>query len=64
MPLLPFQFDLIMCSITALLGLDQSTETHRDAVIHASSKQHHRGPDWSGVVTGIHEDGYDAPQDS
>lgn len=39
-----------MCSITALLGLDQSTETHRDAVIHASSKQHHRGPDWSGVV--------------
>ena len=50
MPLLSFQSDLIMCSITALLGLDQSTETHRDAVIHASSKQHHRGPDWSGVV--------------
>ena len=50
MPLLSFQSDFFMCSITALLGLDQSTETHRDAVIHASSKQHHRGPDWSGVV--------------
>lgn len=50
MPLLSFQSDLIMCSITALLGLDQSTETQRDAVIHASSKQHHCGPDWSGVV--------------
>ena len=39
-----------MCSITALLGIEQSTESHRDAVLRASSRQHHRGPDWSGVV--------------
>jgi asparagine synthase (glutamine-hydrolysing) len=39
-----------MCSITALLGLSKSHEAHRDEVIHASSKQHHRGPDWYGVV--------------
>jgi asparagine synthase (glutamine-hydrolysing) len=39
-----------MCSITALLGISQSSEAHRDAVLRASSRQHHRGPDWSGVV--------------
>ena len=39
-----------MCSITALLGISESSESHRDAVLRASSKQHHRGPDWSGVV--------------
>ena len=39
-----------MCSITALLGISQSSEVHRDAVLRASSRQHHRGPDWSGVV--------------
>ncbi len=43
-----------MCSITALLGLTQSTEGHRDAVLRASSRQHHRGPDWSGVVQTNH----------
>ena len=43
-----------MCSITALLGLTQSTEGHRDAVLRASSRQHHRGPDWSGVVQTDH----------
>jgi|GEM_PF-2676842 len=50
MPLLSLQSDLIMRSVTALLGLDLSTETHRNAVIQASSKQHHRTPDWSAVV--------------
>ncbi|MDA0729090.1 MAG: asparagine synthase B [Bacteroidetes bacterium] len=39
-----------MCSITALLGLTESVESHRDAVLRASSLQHHRGPDWSGVI--------------
>lgn len=39
-----------MCSITALLGISCSSELHRDAVLRASSRQHHRGPDWSGVV--------------
>ena len=39
-----------MCSITALLGATQTTEQHRDAVLRASSSQHHRGPDWSGVA--------------
>ena len=50
MPLLSLQSDLIMRSVTALPGLDLSTETHRNAVIQASSKQHHRTPDWSTVV--------------
>lgn len=48
--LLSLQSDLIMCSVRALLSLNQSTEIHRDAVIQASSKQHHRTPDWSTVV--------------
>ena len=39
-----------MCSITALLGITGSSESHRDLVLRASSRQHHRGPDWSGVV--------------
>ena len=39
-----------MCSITALLGIVESSESHRDLVLRASSRQHHRGPDWSGVV--------------
>ena len=39
-----------MCSITALLGITRSSESHRDLVLRASSRQHHRGPDWSGVV--------------
>lgn len=39
-----------MCSITALLGITGSSETNRDLVLRASSRQHHRGPDWSGVV--------------
>ena len=43
-----------MCSITALLGLTNSTDAHRDAVLRASSRQHHRGPDWSGVVQTNH----------
>lgn len=42
--------DSTMCSITALLGASQTNEQHRDAVLRASSRQHHRGPDWSGVA--------------
>jgi len=43
-----------MCSITALLNLRNSSETHRSLALTVSKLQRHRGPDWSGVYQHAH----------
>ncbi len=42
-----------MCGITAIFNIHNQTDTLRKQVLEMSKKIRHRGPDWSGIYTGI-----------
>jgi len=43
-----------MCSILAILGIDQDAHVLRKRALRLSARMRHRGPDWSGIHTDDH----------